>query len=314
MSSETPAPGIVVPAAIEQTSTPPLPPVRDYSKQIEALFTVPQASAHPEPLPAAPPATQSSTEDLKQQAARLQAQLSSLLFTETPAAPPAVTPKVEPPVAEVAKKILQISQDEPKAAPPSEPPSVAPARALASTSLGVNEEVKIPSWLAPLSQNAEVGGGKHYSNRRRTRPRGDCLFRKYIRGPGVPAQRRFWWTTAWGIRRSRFFERLEKRIVPGTCRGCGVASGWRMVLLPKPRSANGVSRSATCRRLNSSRSDRSLFTGCFHAGNEQRSFFSHCGNPAAKEFRFALLRRRYPRSRRQLRIRIPQPRVLNQYR
>ena len=156
VSSETPAPGIVVPAAIEQTSTPPLPPVRDYSKQIEALFTVPQASAHPEPLPAAPPATQSSTEDLKQQAARLQAQLSSLLFTETPAAPPAVTPKVEPPVAEVAKKILQISQDEPKAAPPSEPPSVVPARALASTSLGVNEEVKIPSWLAPLSQNAEA--------------------------------------------------------------------------------------------------------------------------------------------------------------
>jgi len=159
-NSETPAPGMVVPTAIEEVPPTPVAPLRDYSKQIEALFTVPQGPAPPEPRrDAAPPATQSSTEDLKQQAARLQAQLSSLLFTESPA-PPAVTPKVEAPVAEVAKKILQISEDEPKAAPLSEPPSVVPARALASTSLGANEEVKIPSWLAPLSQNAEVAAAE----------------------------------------------------------------------------------------------------------------------------------------------------------
>jgi TonB family protein len=140
----------------------PVPPIRDYSKQIDALFSVPQAPAppaiaesHPVPAPEKP-----STEDLKLQAARLQAQLSSLLFTETPAsqAPPAstVTAKQETPVAEVANKILELTHNEPKSLVYNEPKSVRPAQKSPSGPLGADEEVKIPSWLAPISQNSET--------------------------------------------------------------------------------------------------------------------------------------------------------------
>ena len=139
----------------------PLPPLQDYTKQIEALFTKPQAPVAPSipdshQMPPAP-----STDELKQQAARLQAQLSSLLFTEThPAspAPPSVpaTPKPQTPVTEVANKVLEIAHEEAKPAIQSEPKPAPPERKPASPVLAVDEEVKIPSWLAPLSQNTEV--------------------------------------------------------------------------------------------------------------------------------------------------------------
>ncbi len=56
---------------------------------------------------------------------------------------------------EVAKKVLDITQEVAKPVVHSEPKPVLPARKPAPAALGVDEEVKIPSWLAPLSQNPE---------------------------------------------------------------------------------------------------------------------------------------------------------------
>jgi TonB family protein len=139
-----------VPAVHVKVPPPSAPPIHDYAKEISDLFAVPQA-----PSPVAQQAqvtsssNQSSTEDLKLQAARLQSQLSSLLFTETGA------PAAAKPDSEVAKKVLEIAQQEAKPAIKSSPAVVPQVRKPASTSLGADEEVKIPSWLAPLSQNAE---------------------------------------------------------------------------------------------------------------------------------------------------------------
>jgi TonB family protein len=102
------------------------------------------------------PANQ-STEDLKQQAARLQEQLSSLLFSEAPK-PIAATPvtTVENTSApELAQKVLNLTNFVP---PPilSEPvKSVAPQSKGGPSSLEV-EEIKIPSWLAPLARESET--------------------------------------------------------------------------------------------------------------------------------------------------------------
>jgi TonB family protein len=140
----------------------PVLPLRDYSKQIDALFSAPHVPAAPisEPPAAASSPAEPSSEELKHQAARLQAQLSSLLFTESPSAKPAapVASKPEPPAAEVAKKILEIAHEETKPMVPSEPKPVSPSRTPSHAALGADEEVKIPSWLAPLSQKAETPG------------------------------------------------------------------------------------------------------------------------------------------------------------
>jgi TonB family protein len=122
----------------------PVSPLHDYSKQIEALFAKPQAPSAPaipesHHTPAVP-----STDELKQQAARLQEQLSSLLFAETHPAP-AGSSTLQSSATEVASKV---AHEEPKAASTERKP--------ASPILTGDEEVKIPSWLAPLSQNAEA--------------------------------------------------------------------------------------------------------------------------------------------------------------
>jgi protein TonB len=139
----------------------PVLPLRDYSKQIDALFAVPQAPPTRAPearvTPAAP-----TTEDLKLQAARLQEQLSSLLFTEKPslsAAPPSAPPVLYTPenaANELSAKLADIIHAGPAATVTGEPKSVTPIRKPAPGPLGADEEVKIPSWLAPISQNAEV--------------------------------------------------------------------------------------------------------------------------------------------------------------
>ena len=144
----------VSPVSTPALPQPPAPSLHDYSKEINALFAVPHA-------PASTPASSTpSSEELKLQAARLQAQLSSMLFTETPAAPvassaPSVTVKSEHPVTEVAKKVLEIAQDESKPVVNSEPKPTPPVRKPVPASLSAVEEVKIPAWLAPLSQNSE---------------------------------------------------------------------------------------------------------------------------------------------------------------
>jgi TonB family protein len=98
-----------------------------------------------------------STDELKQQAARLQEQLSSLLFAEAPK-PAASTPAavLEIPAApELAQKVLELSNfsPEPSITPPVK--SVPPTPKPKSSSLEV-EEIKIPSWLAPLARESET--------------------------------------------------------------------------------------------------------------------------------------------------------------
>jgi TonB family protein len=151
------APIASVPAAVTalQPATP-APPVRDYSKEISALFSpqvpvAPAPSSQPAPSSAAP-----TTDDLKLQAARLQAQLSSMLFTETPEgqknASTPVEAKTEAPATDTIKKVGEVGQQNLKAVAPIDK-SVVPAKKAAP--IGLDEEVKVPSWLAPLSQNSQ---------------------------------------------------------------------------------------------------------------------------------------------------------------
>ena len=148
--TSTPQQSTVPPPAAVLPPTPPaapLSPLNDYSKQIEALFAKPQPPAAPtisEPhqTPTAP-----STDELKQQAARLQEQLSSLLFTEGHPATP-TSSKTQTPVTEAANKVQEIAREESKTGSTERKPT--------SPVLAADEEVKIPSWLAPLSQNAQA--------------------------------------------------------------------------------------------------------------------------------------------------------------
>jgi TonB family protein len=162
-----PAPSAEIPSKIASAQEPPappshgpaspLPPLRDYSKQIDALFAVPQAPTSP----AAPPAPVTpSTDDLKLQAARLQEQLGSLLFTEKTPAPPAapsstaiVTPEMM--ANDLSAKLADLIQGGPSAADSKVPKGPAPVSKPTTTSLGAEEEVKIPSWLGSV-ENAEV--------------------------------------------------------------------------------------------------------------------------------------------------------------
>jgi protein TonB len=114
---------------------------------LPSIFPPPVAQKHSSPSPSDP-----SMEELKQETARLQQQLAALLFTELPApsaAPPA--PALDSAaVAATTEKLLEIAQAEP--APPKEFKPAAPARPLPQSSLGA-EDVKIPSWLEPLTRN-----------------------------------------------------------------------------------------------------------------------------------------------------------------
>lgn len=190
MSTPPPSPLSAAPISLP-AHTPPKPLIpppstgpHDFSKEIESLFAVPQAPEVATPKPAAPavpvqlPISSSpSTEELKLQAARLQEQLSAMLFTEGPAketkTPAPAEIKLDTPVAEVANKLLEIAHQEPtpilestaKAEVAAEPkleikPETKPATAsrtpVFSSLNAKDEEVAIPAWLRPLSQNSEV--------------------------------------------------------------------------------------------------------------------------------------------------------------
>ena len=102
------------------------------------------------------PANQ-STDDLKQQAARLQEQLSSLLFAEAPkpiAATPAATLE-NTSAPELAQKVLDLTNSTPQPMPSQPVKSVVPPPKSGPSSLEV-EEIKIPSWLAPLARESET--------------------------------------------------------------------------------------------------------------------------------------------------------------
>ena len=102
------------------------------------------------------PANQ-STEDLKQQAARLQEQLSSLLFAEAPkpiaATPVATLENTSAP--ELAQEVLDLTNFAPQPVPSQPVKSVVPPPKSGPSSLEV-EEIKIPSWLAPLARESET--------------------------------------------------------------------------------------------------------------------------------------------------------------
>ncbi len=161
-------PASATPAIAPAPSVPALPisvpPLRDYSKEINSLFAPPSTPISSTPPPAvtepkpASPSSSPTSEELKLQAVRLQAQLSSMLFTGTPAPPastvPPVKPAIEPPVPEAAKKVFDTVHDQPEPNFKAEPAPLLPARKPVPAPLAVDEEVRIPSWLAPLSQNS----------------------------------------------------------------------------------------------------------------------------------------------------------------
>ena len=109
------------------------------------------------PAVAPPTSASQSTDELKQQAARLQEQLSSLLFAETPKpgmSIPAAAPE-NPIVPELAQKVLDLSNTSPEPVPSQSMKSVPALPKPHSSSLEV-EEIKIPSWLAPLARESET--------------------------------------------------------------------------------------------------------------------------------------------------------------
>jgi periplasmic protein TonB len=104
-----------------------------------------------------PASSNQSTEELKQQAARLQEQLSSLLFAEAPK-PAASTPAPvleNTTVPELAKKVLDLTNISPEPVQSQPVKSVPSPRKPGPSSLEV-EEIKIPSWLAPLARESET--------------------------------------------------------------------------------------------------------------------------------------------------------------
>jgi TonB family protein len=154
------APPAVEPKVAFPTPAPPSPFAPPPAPVTPAVESKPAAT-----ITSAPSSPGPSTEELKQQAARLQEQLSSLLFTETPK-PAAIVPAPAAPVIEAASvpeaanKILELANLAP--APevvPAKPVKIvappAPAKSPSSSSLEV-EEIKIPSWLAPLARETDT--------------------------------------------------------------------------------------------------------------------------------------------------------------
>jgi protein TonB len=120
----------------------------------------------------AKPPTEASAEELRQQAARLQEQLSSLLFRDstqekaaTPVAPPTpvvATPVVPAPItpniAVPAKPVTHVETEKAPVVllPAAAETKVAPVLSKQATISLPVEEVKIPSWLAPLARETET--------------------------------------------------------------------------------------------------------------------------------------------------------------
>jgi protein TonB len=181
-------PAVIPPAAVKPIAAEASAPV-GISPEIPKIPAVPTHSASPVSLQASPvtdaavpsvassplfapadskPAMLSSsgltsassnqsTDELKQQAARLQEQLSSLLFAEAPK-PAASTPApaLEGTTApELAKKVLDLTNFSPEPVQSLPVKNVPPSPKPAASSLEV-EEIKIPSWLAPLARESET--------------------------------------------------------------------------------------------------------------------------------------------------------------
>jgi len=94
-----------------------------------------------------------STDELKQQAARLQEQLSSLLFAETPK--PAASAPENSTAPELTRKVLDLTKFSPEPVVTQPVKTIPPPAKPRTSSLDV-EEIKIPSWLAPLARESET--------------------------------------------------------------------------------------------------------------------------------------------------------------
>jgi TonB family protein len=156
----------ILPPAVVEAASAEFVPAAVLTPAREPVAS-PPAVVHEDPKPAVIPAPVSpaasadhSTDELKQQAARLQEQLSALLFAEPPK-PSDATSVSAAPVSEIAvapdlvDKILDLAKQAPAPEPSKPMKSIVPPTKPIPSSLAV-EEIKIPSWLAPLARETEA--------------------------------------------------------------------------------------------------------------------------------------------------------------
>jgi TonB family protein len=145
---------------LEPAKTPAVPPTAVIPNLL-SLFEGQPAAHGVDPEPAVQVFADPETETLKQHTARLQEQLSNMIFSEEPAAPETVSAQIPhaPAVVvqkELADSVARILEQSKTHAP--EPTPAAPVKLVpppAKSSLDA-EELKIPSWLEPLTRNAAV--------------------------------------------------------------------------------------------------------------------------------------------------------------
>jgi len=161
-----PSAPVAVSPEIPKASAPPTPSAVPSAPAVKAALpssaSTPIVAADPKPviLPATGATSalaNQSTDELKQQAARLQEQLSALLFAEAPKpAESTPTPALESTTApELAQKVLDLTNFSPEPVHSQPVKSVPPPPKPGPSSLEV-EEIKIPSWLAPLARESET--------------------------------------------------------------------------------------------------------------------------------------------------------------
>ena len=154
---KTPAPAAPAASPVALQSTPATDPAVP-SVASSPLFAPTESKAVlPSSTKTTSSSAQQSTEELKQQAARLQEQLSSLLFADAPkASTSTVASAVEKTSgSESAQKVLNLTNSVPAPVISQPAKSVAPPEKAGTSSLDV-EEIKIPSWLAPLARESET--------------------------------------------------------------------------------------------------------------------------------------------------------------
>ncbi len=160
--------------ALKLLISPPAAPASDASKSLAPKSQLAPSTQSPNPVgpalarnpaPAVPALSDPATDALKQQTARLQEQLSSMLFQEAPASNSLSGSERETKSADSQRvsdtpKVFEFAKAEPAAAEPQkhsmESPAP-PARKNVTPASGpalAEDDLKIPSWLAPLAQNA----------------------------------------------------------------------------------------------------------------------------------------------------------------
>ena len=139
------AQGLVVESANKSDAEP----VVEEAAKMPANVLPPAATLVPAVVPA-----QTSSDELKQKAAQLQQQLGSLLFADSKQ-PPAVSPVPEAASSGASQKVVEIAKAETAASgqPVISQPAATPQKPVMQSIEA--EEVKIPSWLAPLARESD---------------------------------------------------------------------------------------------------------------------------------------------------------------